>query len=194
MLNIFKQQSELATQLGHQPKDMVEGGAPIYYYLDGALGWESNGSHPIRDDVLSDFYPEAWELSPKDMKSMFNDFYFDKAVDFLNLMALKASTEQLDVVSIPLNDGSAIESKTDPDNDPYWTTHFNVVRAEESRTEVELREVGCVDGAQDFLVNTVIDGEVELLDPEIVMTVERTNGLRNHGSQKHTRKGLLQTT
>ena len=55
----FKSQSGLATQLGHQPKGMVEGGAPIYYYLDGALDCKCSESQPIRDDVLADFYPEA---------------------------------------------------------------------------------------------------------------------------------------
>ena len=106
---------------------MVEGDAPTYYYLDGALGCECNESQPIRDDMLSDFYPEAWELSPKDMESMFNDVYFDKTVDSLNLMPLQASTEQLDVVSTPLNDGSVIDSKTDLDINPYWNTYFDMV-------------------------------------------------------------------
>ena len=78
MPNLFKSQSKLATQLGHQPKDMVEGGVSTYHYLDGALDCECSESQPIRDDVLADFYPEAWELSPKDMEPMFNDFYFDK--------------------------------------------------------------------------------------------------------------------
>ena len=45
---------------------MVEGDASAYYYLDGALDCECTESQPIRDDVLSNFYPEAWELSPKD--------------------------------------------------------------------------------------------------------------------------------
>ena len=58
---------------------------------------------------------------------MFNDFYFDKTLDSLNLMALQSSTEQLNIVSILLNDGSDIESKADLDNNPYWTTYFNVV-------------------------------------------------------------------
>ena len=58
-------------------------------------------------------------MSPKDVESMFNDFYFDKTVDSLNIMALQASTEQLDIVSAPLNDGSVIEPKTDLDNNPY---------------------------------------------------------------------------
>ena len=78
------------------------------HYLDGALGCECNESQPIRNDMLSNFYPEARELNLKDMESMFNDFYFDKTVDSLNLMALEASTEQLDVVPAPFNDGSAI--------------------------------------------------------------------------------------
>ena len=59
MLNLFKPQSELATQLGHQSKDMVEGGATIYYYPNGALDCECNSRQPIRDDVFSNFYPEA---------------------------------------------------------------------------------------------------------------------------------------
>ena len=135
---------------------MVEGDASTYYYLDGALGCECGESQPIRDDMLSDFYPEAWELSPKDMESMFNDFYFDNTVDdSLNLMALQASTEQLDIVTTPLTDGSVIESKTDLDTNPYWTTYFNVVRAEESWTEIELKEVG-------------------LLKPELIMAADET--------------------
>ena len=48
-----------------------------------------------------------------------------------------------------------------------------MVRAEESWTEIELREVGYVDEAQNFLVNTVADDEVELLKPELVMTVDK---------------------
>ena len=76
--------------------------------------------------MLSDFYPKTWELSPKGIESMFNGFHFDKTVDSLNRMALQASTEQLNVVSIPLNDGSVIESKTDLDNNPCWTTYFNI--------------------------------------------------------------------
>ena len=67
MLNLFKSQNDLAIQLGHQLKDVVEGDAQTYYYLDDALGCECNESQPIRDDMLSDFYPEEWELSPKDM-------------------------------------------------------------------------------------------------------------------------------
>ena len=107
---------------------MVEGDARhTKYYLDGALGCECGESQPIKDDMLSDFYLEALELSPKDMKSMFNDFCFDKIVDSLNPMALQASTDQLDIVSIPLNDGSVIGSKTDLDTNPYWTTYFNMV-------------------------------------------------------------------
>ena len=47
-------------QLGHQLKDIIEGGAPTYYYLDVALGYECNESQPIKDDILFDFYPEAW--------------------------------------------------------------------------------------------------------------------------------------
>ena len=82
--------------------------------------------------MLYDFYPEAWELSPNDMEFMFNDFYFDKSVDSLNPMAVQASTEKLNVVSIRLNDGSAMEPKADLDDNPHWTTHFTVVQAEES--------------------------------------------------------------
>ena len=140
MLNLYESQNDLTVE--HQLKNMVEGGALTYYYLDGALGCECHESQPIRDDMLSDFYPEAWELSPKDMESMFNNFCFDKTVDYLNLIALQASTEQLDIVSTPLNDGSVIESKTYLDTNPYWTTYFNMVRAEESWTGIELREVG----------------------------------------------------
>ena len=69
-------------------------------------------SQPVKDDELSDFYPEAWELSPEDVESMFNDFYFDKTVNSLNLAAFQASTKQLDIVSIPLDDESAIEPKS----------------------------------------------------------------------------------
>ena len=139
---------------------MVEGDALTYYDLDGALDCECNESQFIRDDVLSSFNPEARELSPKDMESMFNDFYFDKTVDSLSLMALQARNEQLDVVSIPLNDGPVIEAKVDLDNNPHCTTYFNVARAEELWTEVELREVGYMDETQDFLVSNVIDDEV----------------------------------
>ena len=42
---------------------------------------------------------------------MFNDFYFDKTVDSLNLTNLQASTKQLNVVSIPLNDGLLLNLK-----------------------------------------------------------------------------------
>ena len=47
-----------------------------------------------------------------------------------------------------------------------------MVRTEESWTEIELREVGHVEKAQDFLVNTVTDDEVELLKPELVIAVD----------------------
>ena len=153
MPNLFEMQNNLTTQLGYQPEDTVEGDAPTYYYLDGTLDCEQEESPPVRDDMLSDFCPKAWELSPKDMESMFNDFYFDKTADTLSLAAFQAGAEQLDIIPIPLNDGSAIESKADPDNNPYWTTYFNVVRAEESWTEVELKEVSYAEEAQDFLVD-----------------------------------------
>ena len=47
--------------------------------------------------------------------------------------------------------------------------YFNVVRAEDLWTKVELGEVGYVDKAQDFLVivNTVIDDKEELLKSEL---------------------------
>ena len=86
------------------------------------------------------------------------------------------SQYQLDIISIPLNDGYVIESKADLENNPYWTTYFNVVRAEESWAEGELREVGCVDKAQDFLVNNVTDDEVELFEPKIIMAVDEETG------------------
>ena len=35
-----------------------------------------------------------------------------------------------------------------------------------------MREVGYVDKAQDFLLNTLIDVEVELWEPKMVMTVD----------------------
>ena len=66
ILNLYEPQMDLTIQLGHQLKDMVEGDAPTWYYLDDALACECDKSQPIRDDMLSDFYPEAWELSPKD--------------------------------------------------------------------------------------------------------------------------------
>ena len=59
---------------------------------------------------------------------MFNDFYFDKTVDSLNLMTLQASTKQLDVVSILLKDRPTIESKADLDNNPYWTTYSSTTQ------------------------------------------------------------------
>ena len=107
-------------------------------------------------------------IKASDMEFMFNDFYFDKSVDSLNPMAVQASTEKLNVVSIRLNDGSAMEPKADLDDNPHWTTHFTVVQAEESWIEKELRKVGYMNEAQDFLVNTVIDDEVELLESEII--------------------------
>ena len=59
MLNPCKPQTDSMIQLEHQLKDMVEGDAPTYYYLDGALGCKCGKSQPIREDMLSDFYPEA---------------------------------------------------------------------------------------------------------------------------------------
>ena len=44
-------------------------------------------------------------------------------VDSLNLRDFQASTEQLNVVSVLLNDGPTIEPKADLDNNPYWTTY-----------------------------------------------------------------------
>ena len=61
MLNLYESQNDLTIQLWHQLKDMVEGDAPTYYYLDGALGCECDKIQPIRDEMLSVFYPEAWE-------------------------------------------------------------------------------------------------------------------------------------
>ena len=121
-------------------------------------------------------------------------------VDSLNLRDFQASTEQLNVVSVLLNDGPTIEPKADLDNKPYWTNHFTVVQAEESWIETELRNVGYMDEAQDFLANTVIDDEVELLESEIVMIVDKAGRSTSMAcgimvsSQKHTRKDLLQTT
>ena len=196
--NLFGTWNKLATQPGHHPEGIVEGDTPTCYYLDGARDCKHNESQSVRNDALSDFCPEAWKLSPKNMESMFNDFYFNKTVDALSLAAFQASAEQIDVISIPLNNGSATESKADLGNNPYWTTYFNVVWVEESWTEVELREVGCNRQAQDFLVDTMTNDEIELLEPEIVMTTDEagrsTNGLWHNGSQKCSWKGLLQTT
>ena len=48
-----------------------------------------------------------------------------------------------------------------------------MVRAEKLWTKIELKEVGYVDEAQDFLVkNTVTDDEVELLKLELLMAVD----------------------
>ena len=47
-----------------------------------------------------------------------------------------------------------------------------MIRAEESWTEIELREVGYVEEAQEFLVNTVTDDEIKLLKPKFVMVVD----------------------
>ena len=102
-------------QPGHHPEGVVEGDTPICYCLDGAPDCGHNESQSVRNDALSDFCPETWELSPKNMESMFNEFYFDKTVDALSLAAFQASAEQLDVISVPLNNGSATESKADLD-------------------------------------------------------------------------------
>ena len=47
-----------------------------------------------------------------------------------------------------------------------------MVQAEESWTEIELREVSYVEEAQDFLINNVTDDEVGLLKHELVMVVD----------------------
>ena len=54
------------------------------------------------------------------MEFIFNDYYFDKTADSLHLATFQASTDQLNIISIPFDDGSVIEFKTDIDNDPYW--------------------------------------------------------------------------
>ena len=74
---------------------MVEGDAPINcWQMDrGASGWNDNSSpltQPVRDNKLSDFSPEAWKLGPRDMESMFIDYFHDEATDAIEMAAFEA--------------------------------------------------------------------------------------------------------
>ena len=74
MPNTFELQHNHSEQQENQSKDVLEGGALTYYYLNGNLAHDSNEDKLIRDENLSDFYPEAWLVSFKYMRSMFSDY------------------------------------------------------------------------------------------------------------------------
>ena len=72
---------------------MVEGGAPInIWQMDQGTMERNNNttsplSQPVRDGKLSDFSPALWKLSPRDMESMFVDYYRDEAADTIEMAA-----------------------------------------------------------------------------------------------------------
>ena len=70
--------------------------------------------------------------------------------------------------------GLSLKPTADLDHNAYWTNYFDMVRAEELWTEVELREVSYVEAAKDFQANITADDEVELSESEIKMTVDET--------------------
>ena len=56
----------------------------------GTIEWNANISplsQPVRDDKLSELSPIAWKLSPRDMESMFVDYFHDEAADAIEMAA-----------------------------------------------------------------------------------------------------------
>ena len=91
-------------------------------------------SQIVRDDKLSDFSPNAWKLSPRNMESMFIDYYHDEA-------AFQARHNQSNTMTHPLNDESFFQNETDFELNSYCPTYFNTVGSEEQWAEVELNKV-----------------------------------------------------
>ena len=90
---------------------------------------------------ISDFNPDACKLSPRDMESMFVDYFHDETVDAIEMAAFHARHNQFNAMADPLNDETAFRNETDFEQTSYWPTYFNAVRSEEQWTEIELNEV-----------------------------------------------------
>lgn len=158
---------------------VVEGGAPINYWqiYQGTVEWNNNISpptQPVRDDKLSDFSPDAWKLSPRDMESMFIDYYHDKAADTVEVAAFQARHNQFNAMTDPLNDEFAFQHETDFEQNSYWPTYFNMVRSEEQWIDVELNEISYAEEAAEFILNPEPEMKAEMLEPQIIMATDET--------------------
>ena len=74
----------------------------------------------------------------------------------------------------PLNDGSDLKQETDPEQNSYWSDYFNKIRTEELWTKIELKEVNYASEVAEIMENLEEDLETEILEPEIIMTVDET--------------------
>ena len=63
----------------------------------GTVEWNNNTSQLsqfVWDDKLSEFSPDAWKLSPRDIESMFVDYYHDEAANTIEMAAFQARHNQ----------------------------------------------------------------------------------------------------
>ena len=84
--------------------------------------WNNNPnplSQPVRDDKLSNFSPYAWKLSPRDMKSIFTDYYHNEAANTIELPAFQEQHNQFNTMTRPLNNKSSFENETDFEQNSY---------------------------------------------------------------------------
>ena len=144
----------------------------------GTIEWNNTSSpltQPVRDDKLSDFSPDAWKLSPRDMESMFIDYFHDEADDAIEMSAFKARHSQFNAMTDPLNDESAFQNETDFEQNCCWPTYFNTVRSEEQWTELELNKISYAEDATEFIIENETEMEAEMLEPQIIMATDETS-------------------
>ena len=68
----------------------------------------------VRHEELANFIPHMWELGPRNMESMFLDYYHDRATESLEMAGFRTRNNQFSEVVDPLNDGSDLQHETDP--------------------------------------------------------------------------------
>lgn len=83
----------------------------------------------MRGGKLSGFSPDAKKLSPRDMESMFIDYFFNEAADTIKMAAFQMRHNQFNTLTHPLTGESAFQNGTDFKQDSYWPSYFNMVRS-----------------------------------------------------------------
>ena len=70
----------------------------------GTVVWNDHTSplgQSVRDDNLADIEPNTRKLNPRNMESMFVDYYHDEAADTIEMAAFQARHDQLNTTFSP---------------------------------------------------------------------------------------------
>ena len=148
--------------------------------ITGESWWVSDLNKPeaaIRDESLMDFKPEAWELSKRDLQTMFTDYFYDENDGRLEIAAAQARTVAADRVLSFEDDGFTPQIKGNPESNTYWTDFYGQLRNEQW-TEHKLDQVTYAYEVNEWLMdpqdnNCEHENENTVREPKLIMATDR---------------------